>query len=218
MKTAAILFDLDGTLLDTAPEFTTCVNYLLTQAGKQPISVEKVRSAVSFGAQGMIECAFNISPSDPNFLTLKQQFLEAYAQTLGLETSFFPGILPLLTFLTEQQLPWGIVTNKPMAYTQGLIQHFAPLQQAACVIAGDTLSTQKPHPAPLLHACALLKVQPENCWYIGDAKSDVQASKAAGMRCAVANYGYIPAGEDVQTWEADYYLAQAHDIKQAILL
>lgn len=211
---AAILFDLDGTLLDTAPEFTYCINRLLEQEGKPPISLAKLRTAVSFGAQGMITRAFNITPQDPKFAALKQQFLTFYAEKLGLQTSFFPGIDSILNSLSTQKIQWGIVTNKPTIYTMGLIEKFKVLATASCVVSGDTLTTQKPDPAQLFHACKLLQVPPEQCWYVGDAKTDLQASKAAGMRCAIANYGYIPPDEDVIAWEADCYLANASEISK----
>lgn len=211
--TCAILFDLDGTLLDTAPEFTHCLNILLQQEAKPQVVVEQLREVVSFGVKGMIEFGFKIREQDPQFESLKNRMLEAYRNNLGSLTQFFPGVLELLSLLEEKKIPWGIVTNKPTIYTLGLIEKFKALSHAHCVIAGDTLATQKPDPAPLLFACQTLKVTPQSCWYIGDAKTDLIASHLAGMRCAIANYGYIPVNEDPKTWQAACYLNHANQIQ-----
>ncbi|MCS5712028.1 HAD-IA family hydrolase [Candidatus Berkiella aquae] len=212
----AILFDLDGTLLDTAPEFTHCLNVLLAQEGLPSVIESHVRSTVSYGAKGMIEFGFNITEHDPRFTDLKNRFLALYAKEIGFQTHFFPGIVKLLARLQTLCLPWGIVTNKPACFTFALLEKFSPLAKAGCVIAGDTLSTQKPDPAPLLLACQQLAVSPKNCWYIGDAKTDQEASHSAGMRCAIANYGYIPPSENALNWHADHYLAHASEIEMLL--
>lgn len=212
MTPAGILFDLDGTLLDTAPEFTYCLNLLLEQEGKPLIQVQQLRSVVSLGAKGMIEFAFAICEKDPQFTHLKQRLLDLYCQNIGSLTNFFPGITSILQLIMEQKIRWGIVTNKPEVYTLLLLEKFKPLIEAHCVVAGDTLPTQKPDPAPLLHACQKLGVSPNQCWYIGDAQTDLLAGRRAGMRCAIANYGYIPKDQDPFTWQADCHLITAEDI------
>lgn len=208
----AILFDLDGTLLDTAPEFAHCMNTMLAEARLIPITVEALRPAVSFGAVGMLELGFGLSRDDDAFADLKKRFLDLYHAGLGSLTQYFPGIEAVLAHLAQANLPWGIVTNKPTCFTLPLVKQFPALARAACVISGDTLATQKPHPGTILHACAQLQVLPQHCWYIGDAKTDVEASHAAGMRCAVAEYGYIPPHENVQHWGADVLLQNASSI------
>lgn len=213
----AILFDLDGTLLDTAPEFTHCLNLLLAQEDKQQITLQQLRRIVTFGAKGMIEFGFSIDEQAPEFYHLQQRLLEIYSQHLGSKTEFFPGIANILRTIMQKGIKWGIVTNKPGAYTVPLVEKFKPLNEATCVISGDTLSTQKPDPAPLLHACQMLKIQPQHCWYVGDAITDIQAGHRAGMRCAIANYGYIPQDEDPLDWQADCNLSTAHDIASLVL-
>jgi phosphoglycolate phosphatase len=143
--------------------------------------------------------------------------LALYGKQIGFQTQFFPGITALLLRLQTLGLPWGIVTNKPACFTFALLEKFAPLKQAGTIIAGDTLPTQKPDPAPLLLACQQLAVDPKQCWYIGDAKTDQEASARAGMRCAIANYGYIPQHENTLSWQADCYLSTAHEIEQLLL-
>lgn len=214
MNKPAVLFDLDGTLLDTAPEFTFCLNELLTQEGKAPVTVASLRSSVSFGAKGMLSFGFKLSRQDPQLEHLLPRFLALYENKIGQLTALFPGMEQLLGRLGDEEIPWGIVTNKPLCFAKPLVHYFKPLQATKCLIAGDSLPEQKPSPAPLLHAAALLQVAPDNCWYIGDAKSDLEASRKAKMRCAIANYGYIPADEDAYSWEADGYLEKPQDIEK----
>lgn len=216
LPTEAILFDLDGTLLDTAPEFTHCLNLLLSQAGLPLVSEASLRSSVSYGAKGMVEFGFKITELDERYQAIKDQFLSLYAKDIGSKTHFFPGIVNLLERLKRLGLPWAIVTNKPEQFTLPLLEKFAPLQQASCVVAGDTLKTQKPDPAPLLHACQQLAVNPKHCWYVGDAKTDQEASQKAGMRCAIAHYGYIPPTEDALTWQADFDAFTPNEIEKLL--
>lgn len=218
MKTnvEAILFDLDGTLLDTAPEFTHCLNLLLIEAGMPTVSEASLRSAVSYGAKGMVEFGFKITEFDERYQNIKDRFLALYAKEIGSLTHFFPGIVNLLKHLQAQGLPWGIVTNKPACFTFPLLEKFAPLKKAGCVVAGDTLKTQKPDPAPLLHACQQLRVNPKNCWYVGDAKTDQEASHHAGMRCAIAHYGYIPPSENALNWRADCDVFTPNEIEKLL--
>jgi len=212
----AVLFDLDGTLLDTAPEFTFCLNQLLVANGYPTQSVTQVRSAVSFGSAGLIEQGFRCVKTDPRFAQFNQQLLALYREHLGTLTVYFPGIVALLTELTLRALPWGIVTNKPTAYAAPLIQQFTALATAGAVIYGDTLSVSKPSPLPLLHACKKLSVTPEHCLYVGDALTDVQASQAAGMPCAVAHYGYIPPDSNPYNWKGDHALSHPLEILSLI--
>lgn len=212
----AILFDLDGTLLDTAPEFTYCLNLLLAAEGKPTVSEADLRSTVSYGAKGMVEFGFQITEQDANYLNIKNRFLDLYAKHIGFQTHFFPGITKLLERLKALELPWGIVTNKPACFTFPLLEKFPPLQSAGCVVAGDTLKTQKPDPDQLFLACEQLRVNPKHCWYVGDAKTDQEASHRAGMRCVIANYGYIPPSENALTWQADCYVSSATEIENLL--
>ncbi len=217
MNCSAVLFDLDGTLLDTAPEFETCLNTLLQQEGKSPIALADLKSWVSFGARGMLKFGFKLSEQDPYLEELLPQFLALYQDNIGFQTKFFPGMANILTLINSKEIPWAIVTNKPLKFTLPLVEKFELLRKATCVVAGDSLPVQKPDAAPLLHACQQLAVNPQHCWYIGDARTDVQASKNANMRCAIANYGYIPIGETSTNWEADDYLERPEDIQRLLL-
>lgn len=212
LRANAFLFDLDGTLLDTAPEFVYCLNTLLQENNKPLITLEALRPFVSHGTNAMIEFGFQLSRSSALFADLKARFLSLYAKDIGFQTQIFPGIVETITLLEEKKAPWGIVTNKHAAFTDPLVQKFSLFNQARCLISGDTLTVSKPHPAPLLLACEQLGVAPADCWYIGDAQSDVQASHAANMRCAVAKYGYIPLDQNPLDWQANYYLAHANEI------
>lgn len=208
----AILFDIDGTLLDTAPELLHWINVLLKKKGKAPIALLPFRETVSLGTDKMLEYAFHITPSDPWFCSLKAQFLNLYKQDIGFQTQFFPGIETCLAALTEKKITWGIVTNRTTAFTTALIEKFAIFEGAQCVVCADTVGFSKPHPAPLLAACQLLRVSPNACWYVGDVKIDVEASHAAGMRCAIASYGYSPALTPLQAWHADHYFHKAEEL------
>jgi len=215
--TAAVLFDLDGTLLDTAPEFTHCLNLMLKEESRDPVSLEALRPSISFGAKGMLRFGFNLSEEDPYLEKLVPRFLDVYQYHLGQLTHFFPGMEQILHFISQQRLSWGIVTNKHLHFTSALVERFTTLQEAQCIIAGDSLPFSKPSPEPLLHAAQMLKAKPESCWYIGDAKTDLEASRKANMRCAIANYGYIPLNEDPMSWDADRYLASPSEIEQLLL-
>lgn len=209
---AGVLFDLDGTLLDTAPTFTACLNRLLAQHHRPLVTLEALRSTVSHGTNRMLEYGFGITKDDSAFAHHRHHFLKQYLDNIGSHTTLFPGVAPLLEAFNRHRLPWGIVTNKPQLYTHALLAHFKILQDAQCIISGDTLPTHKPHPAPLLAACEQLKLSPQDSWYIGDAKTDVQASQAAGLRSAIVYYGYIPEDEDPHSWQADCYFKHAHEI------
>lgn len=217
-RSVGILFDLDGTLLDTAPEFATCMNRVLTEENKPLITTERLRPAVSYGAKGMVALALNAPMDDPNLEALSQRFLNYYAEDLGFETDFFAGIQDLLDAIEQANIPWGIVTNKSKLFTLPLLQRFPRLHRAAAVVSGDTLKVNKPSPEPLLLAANQLDVPATSCWYIGDAKTDVEASRAAGMRSAVANYGYIPPEQDQNTWNADHYINHPDELLKLVIL
>jgi len=208
----AVLFDLDGTLLDTAPEFTHCFNQLLSQMNRPLITEQALRHHITFGAKKMVTFACQMQEDHPEFEALTERLLMLYRDNLGTKTDFFPEIAELLTTLKAKQMPYGIVTNRQMAFTTPLIAQFPLLQDLPCVVAGDTLATAKPDPAPLLHACKTLNILPTHCLYVGDAKTDVQASQRAGMQSLVVNYGYIPLDEDPANWQADHYVSSASEI------
>lgn len=208
----AVLFDLDGTLLDTAPDLIAACNTLLAEHHLPQVADEVLKPLISIGSKPLIQAIFNINDNDSRLNTLRQRFFSLYQQSIAEKTTLFPGMDTVLTYLETQQIPWGIVTNKLTQHTLPLLQALSLAKRASCVICGDTLSTAKPDPQPILHACALLEISPKDCLYIGDAKSDVIASKAAGTHSLVALYGYIGITENPAHWQADGYIKNPTDI------
>ncbi len=202
-KITAVLFDLDGTLLDTAPDLAGALNALLLARRSPQLPLTTIRRKVSEGTAGLLKLGFNVTDQSPIFSGLQQQFIEYYGQHICDKTQLFSGIEELIDYLQKNCLPWGIVTNKSMTLTTKLIEHFALLQKANCIIGGDTLAHNKPHPKPLLHACECLVCLPANCVYIGDSQQDIEAARSAGMRSLVALYGYIPSEKLAKSWKAN---------------
>jgi phosphoglycolate phosphatase len=200
----AILFDLDGTLADTAPDLAAAMNRLRAEAGLAPAPYELLRPVASAGARGLIGAAYNIHPDDEGYEALKVGFLDHYAGALAQHSSLFDGVPALLGGLTELGLLWGVVTNKAARFTDPLIPLIG-LQAAGCVVSGDTTPHPKPHPAPLLEAARRLGLAPESCWYVGDDKRDIEAGRAAGMPTIACAWGYCGAVAP-RGWGADYLL------------
>jgi phosphoglycolate phosphatase len=197
----AILFDLDGTLADTAPDLAAAVNRLRSLRGLEPTPYHLLRPVASAGARGLIGAAFGITPTDEGYEALRVAFLDNYAANLAVETKLFDGVPAMLKHLQVAGLGWGIVTNKAARYTDALVPQIG-LQQAGCVISGDTTPHTKPHPAPLLEAAQRLGLAPQDCWYVGDDLRDIQAGQAAGMQTIAAAWGYCGHSEPL-TWGAD---------------
>ncbi len=198
----AVLFDLDGTLLDTAPDMHRALNTLLRERSQPEQPFAAVRPRVSHGATGVLRVAFaHTEPSE--FRALQRRFLEIYGTDICLETRLFPGMERVLEVLATRGLAAGIVTNKATWLTEPLIERLGLRERFACVVCGDTLAERKPHPLPLLHAARLAGVSPAQCIYVGDAERDVQAAHAAGMPALVAKYGYFDAEEDIVAWGGD---------------
>jgi phosphoglycolate phosphatase len=211
-KIKGILFDLDGTLLDTAGDLAAALNKVLAGQQIKPLHVDEIRSAISTGVTGLLTLGLHIKEQDPVFPLLRQQFIDYYKQHICVYTHLFPGIKTLIDYLQENKQPWGIVTNKSSALTIELVKRFPLFNSAKCIIAGDTLKHSKPHPQPLLRACQYLKCIPENCIYIGDAQRDIEAANAAGLYSLIAYYGYIHPKEDVNTWNASAIISTPLDI------
>ena len=210
-KPKALLFDLDGTLADTAPDLIGAINRSRKKAGLSNISFEQLRPLVSLGIDTLVRHGFNTA--DQNVITEKKdEVLEDYKKNIALTTHLFEGFEKVLEELEHGGLPWGIVTNKPTYLTTALLDALDLKQLAACVIAGDTLSYSKPHPAPLLKAARDICVDPSDCLYVGDSESDVLAAKAAGMRVLVALYGYIGKHECPAKWGATGTILHPTDI------
>lgn len=197
----AILFDLDGTLADTAPDLAGAVNQLRIARGLAPTDYELLRPIASAGARGLIGVAFGITPDDAAYEELRDDFLKNYEAAIAVDSSLFAGIAELLSGLQEQGIAWGIVTNKIARLTDQLVPQIG-LGHAACVISGDTTAHSKPHPAPLFEAAKRIGVLPEHCWYVGDDLRDIQAGQAAGMTTIAAAWGYCGEAAPA-TWNAD---------------
>jgi 2-phosphoglycolate phosphatase len=197
----AILFDLDGTLADTAPDLAAAVNLMRTNRGLALAPYEHLRRVASAGARGLISVAFELGPNDAGYAQLRDEFLENYAAAIAAHTCLFDGIDDMLQGLERAGLQWGIVTNKPARFTDALVPLIG-LQHAGCVISGDTTAHAKPHPAPLLEAAQRLSLAPQDCWYVGDDLRDIQAGQAAGMPTIAAGWGYC-GNVEPSAWQAD---------------
>ncbi len=199
----AVLFDLDGTLVDTAPDLAFALNTLLEEHGLMPLPLADIRPIASNGCAGLLHLGFNLSQHDADYLPLQQRLIQLYQDNIARESTLFPRMQMVLSTLHSRDIPWGIVTNKPTFLTTPLTQLLQLDQAAACIVSGDTTPHSKPHPAPLLHACDLIQLAPKDCLYIGDALRDIQAGKAADMITLAASYGYISADDDISHWQAD---------------
>jgi N-acetyl-D-muramate 6-phosphate phosphatase len=199
---AAVLFDLDGTLVDTAPDLGYALNLQRQRHGLPPLADELIRPQASHGARGLLEIGFDLQPDDRRFASLRAEFLQLYADNICRHSRPFPGILELLAELEARGLKWGVVTNKPAAFTEPLMSILDLAERAACIVSGDTCPQPKPHPAPMLAAAELCSAPPAQCLYLGDAERDIQAANAAAMPALVAAWGYIGSADQPHTWGA----------------
>lgn len=207
----ALLFDLDGTLADTAADLCAALNALRSARGLDPLALATARPHASSGARGLLRVGLDMTPEHPEYDALREAFLENYARCLDGHTALFPGIAQLLEALAARGIAWGIVTNKTTRFTQPIVRNLG--LSPGCVVCGDTTPHTKPHPAPLLEAARVLALAPSSCWYLGDDLRDVQAAHAAGMRAIAVEYGY--SGTDnggPQHWNADRVIAHPLDL------
>lgn len=203
----ALLLDLDGTLLDTAPDMVAALNRLRAEEGLDALPFETLRPQVSHGALGLVRRGFLEDPQhDLHLERRRRRFLALYAARLSEHTQLFEGMAAVLACVEAAGLPWGIVTNKPGALTAPLLQALELSTRAACVVSGDTLGVRKPHPEPLQHAARLIGCEPERCLYVGDAERDIVAGRAAGMTTVAATFGYLAADEDARQWGPDHLI------------
>ncbi len=199
----AVLFDLDGTLLDTAPDLADALNHVLQLEQRQTLSFEEIRPAVSNGAAGLMQLGFGSTLMEERSEQLRKELISFYQNNLCNKTTLFDGMNVLLDTLKQREIDWGIVTNKPSYLTDPLVAKLGLNEQTDCIISGDTTPHSKPHPEPILHACKLLNFTPNECIYIGDAQRDIEAGSRAGMRTIVAKYGYIADFDAIENWGAD---------------
>jgi len=207
LPVSAVLFDLDGTLADSAGDLAGAVNRIRSERGLGPVSVDALRPHASAGARGLLGAGMNVTPEDPEYPRLREQFLEYYAAGLANTTALFEGAAQLLDQLDARGLRWGIVTNKAQRYTQPVIAALGLAPRAAVVVSGDTTAHPKPHPAPLLHAARQLDIDPVRCVYVGDDLRDVIAGNAAGMATIAAEYGYLGESGSADDWPATGWIA-----------
>jgi phosphoglycolate phosphatase len=210
----AVLFDLDGTLADTAPDLAAAVNRMRTERGLEPTPYALLRPTASAGARGMIGAAFGLAPGDEGYEALRVEWFERYQSAMAVHSTLFDGIPDLLDGIGAAGMAWGIVTNKPARFTDPLVPLIG-LAHAACVISGDTTPHAKPHPAPLLEAARRLDIDPAHCWYVGDDLRDIEAGRAAGMVTVACNWGYCGA-IDPTSWGADVQLDTPRHLLQVL--
>jgi phosphoglycolate phosphatase len=199
----SVLFDLDGTLADTAPDLANALNKVLVENERSPLPLQTIRYQVSNGASALIKLGFEIEDNHRDFEPLRLRLLEFYAQAVAAETRLFDGMHEVLNGLEVLNIRWGVVTNKPSRFTNPILEALALSHRTACVISGDTLAKKKPHPEPILHACNIVGCKPHESIYVGDAQRDIEAGNRAGTKTLVALFGYISAQQQPLQWGAD---------------
>lgn len=213
---SAVLFDLDGTLIDTAPDFIRCLNELRQQHGLPALPPEQIRRYVSNGARAMIRVGFGLEPEHPDYQDRHTAFLDLYEAGMAVETRLFEGMDELLIALEARGIPWGIVTNKPARFALPLIQALDLADRCATLICPDHVSQRKPHPESLLLACRQIGTEPGTGIYVGDHERDIQAGRNAGMQTIAVRYGYIEEPEHVDLWQADRVADTVKDLAKLL--
>jgi phosphoglycolate phosphatase len=214
--TAAVLFDLDGTFADTAPDLGRAINAMRAARGLPPVSLADARRVTSLGARGLLGIGFGIGPEHADYMAMRDEFLRLYENNLCCDTVLFPGMAELIAGLEQRKITWGIVTNKAERFARPLLQQLGYATRAACIIGGDTTGHMKPHPAPLLAAAQAIRVAPQSCVYVGDDERDIQAGKAAGMRTIAVRFGYLN-GSNPDKWGAESVVDAPGDILREII-
>lgn len=200
---SAVLFDLDGTLIDTAPDFIRCLNLLREQSGLPALPPETIRRSVSNGARAMVRIGFGLEPDDDDYLQRHTAFLDLYEQNIAVETRLFEGMPALLDTLETRAIPWGVVTNKPARFATPLMEALGLAERCSALVCPDHVAERKPHPESLLLASRQIDADPAKAVYVGDHERDIQAGRNAGMRTIAVRYGYIEQPETIDLWQAD---------------
>jgi phosphoglycolate phosphatase len=207
----AVLFDLDGTLADTAPDLGHAINRMREARGLPALPLSATRPVASHGARGLLHAGFGIGPDHPDYGAMRAEFLALYEQDICRETRLFPGYPEVLDAIERRGRRWGVVTNKAERLARMLLAKLEGAQRASCIIGGDSTPNLKPHPGPLLAACDTIGEIPRACIYVGDDRRDVEAAHAAGMKAAAVRWGYLNGG-DPETWNADWMLEEPRDL------
>lgn len=208
----AVLFDLDGTLIDTAPDFYVVLNQILADAAQPAVTYEQVRAQVSNGARALVTLGFQLTPEDEQFEQRLNTLLDAYEQRLAVDTCLFPGMDTILAWLEQHDLPWGVVTNKPSRFTLPVLAGLGLSDRVGPVICPDHVSQRKPDPEGLLMACEQAQAPAATSIYVGDHARDIEAGRRAGMTTVGALFGYVDADEDPCDWRADHYIEHAEQL------
>lgn len=214
----AVLFDLDGTLLDSAPDLAAAANKMRADRGMIELPYASFRPMVGAGARGMLSVAFDMNPADDGFEAMKLEFFANYDKCLIQQTVAFSGVSDVIANIELMEIKWAVVTNKSQRFTKPLTDAMALFSSAGAIVSGDTTPFSKPHPAPLLEAASRLGISPENCLYVGDDERDIIAGRAAGMRTVAAAYGYLGKDADISSWKADAIILSPLDILKLLRL
>lgn len=212
MRWQGVLFDLDGTLLDTAPDFIVVLNAMLTDRGRAALPYADIRAVVSNGSRALVTLGFGLQPGDDGFDELNVELRERYSRHLAVHTRLFPGLDDVLRAMESRQVPWGIVTNKPSLYTLPLLDALQLRTRCASVVCPDQVTHTKPHPEPMYKACAEMGVDPARCVYVGDHERDIAAGRNAGMQTIAAGWGYIGENEHPRDWHPDFIVDSVSEL------
>lgn len=216
-KIKGVLFDLDGTLVDTAVDLAYALNQVLIENQQSALPFERIRPMVSLGGAALIKLGFAKLEQQFDMEKLRRRFVEIYRENISTHSQLFPELENCLDELEQKNIPWGIVTNKPGWLSEPLLQQLQLDKRCQSLVCGDTLKVKKPHPEPLFYACSEIAQKPQECVYIGDAKRDIEAGNAAKMMTIIAEYGYIEPGEDVQLWQADKIFSSPGQLKEFLV-
>jgi N-acetyl-D-muramate 6-phosphate phosphatase len=215
---AAVLFDLDGTLIDSAPDLGAAADKMRTDRGLPSLPLESYRHMCGAGARGMLSIAFDMTPEHPDFPALREEFFVNYEGCMTQRTSAFDGVSELIAHFAARGLPWGVVTNKSARFTDPLTRGMPLFSSAGAIVSGDTTPHAKPHPAPLLEAARRMGLAPEQCVYVGDDERDIVAGLAAGMGTVAATYGYLGKSTDITRWGAHAKIDSPGELLQLLAL
>jgi len=208
----AVLFDLDGTLIDTAPDMAAALDILCDEEKQTRLPFNEVRPIVSDGSIALVKLAFGNTLNQSTIERLKTRYLAIYQDHLAVHSQLFDEMNALLIQLEQNDIKWGVVTNKPGWLTVPLMKSLDLHQRAACIVSSDSTQNRKPHPEPMYYACELIDCQPDECIYVGDAQRDIEAGHNAGMKTIIAEYGYISDKENINDWNADYCIQRPSQI------
>lgn len=213
--TRTALFDLDGTLADTAPDLAHALNHMRAARDLPPLQVSATRPVTSLGARGLLNVGFGMGPGHPEYAAMREEFLRLYESNICRESRLFPGMAELLDAIEKRGLRWGVVTNKAERLARLLLEALGIFSRAACIVGGDTTPHLKPHPDPLLAACRIMQEDASACVYVGDDQRDIEAGRAAGMKVVAVRWGYLNGGKP-ESWNADLLIAEPCDLLQVL--